>query len=258
MTPFEAYNAKRRARLARQMDAGKQERRFGSPQYVNRLLQPKQSIEYAANSGVPLLADAAGLAQDLKMFKDQPESRTIPNMMLSGFGLLPFVPSLGAIRPIKTAKGKNATMDQMNRIMDENRWLDRGQKVGARQKIWRGAEGDPYAPNNTGDDSLAMADYGRGLYTTTDKKEALQYGTAHDLGKDALPKKPIRFRDAMAYKNWKYNMLDELGYKRQSDMPYDYDDLLIRDIDPDIDGVQIGEGAGAFFVKFPEHTQMFD
>ena len=263
MLPFLERSPSLRAHYAPETDRERRAREFshermrttpGYPDYANQRIQDMKT-DYLANAGIPLVSDAAGAALDVDMYINKPESRTLGNALQSIAGAaLPFVAGAAAIRPVRTASGDMASMDIMENIMDEGRWLDRGLKVGNRKKVYRGAIDDPYAPNNIGDDSLAQADFGRGLYTTTDKSQAKQYGTVHELGLDALPQNPIRFRDAMAYQNWKYNLRDKLGYKRPSDLSqaYDYDDMLVRDIDPDIDGVQIGEGAGTFFVKFPD------
>ena len=45
----------------------------------------------------PGIGDALGLANDVRMYATQPESRTLGNYGLSAFGLLPFVPSLAAV-----------------------------------------------------------------------------------------------------------------------------------------------------------------
>lgn len=93
---FEKWKAGKRVRLQQEFDHQIQQERFGSPQYVDKLLSPQQSTDYVANAGIPLLSDAAGLASDIKMFQDKPETRTIGNMLLSGVGLLPFVPAMTA------------------------------------------------------------------------------------------------------------------------------------------------------------------
>lgn len=48
-------------------------------------------------SMAPGIGDALGLANDVRMYATQPESRTLGNYGLSAFGLLPFVPSMAAV-----------------------------------------------------------------------------------------------------------------------------------------------------------------
>ncbi len=145
-----------------------------------------------------------------------------------------------------SSDGSEISPDIIASIMDEDKWFDRGLKIGKETKIYRGKS---VSRNGSGG-----ATHGRGLYTTTDKAQAKEFGDVSVMSVDDLPKSPIRFRDQMAYQNWKDNMRDALGYKRASELENRFkgDDEIIRAIDPTIDGVQIGEGHGAFFVKFPK------
>jgi hypothetical protein len=54
-------------------------------------------LETVASSGVPVVADAAGLLADAKMYATDPESRTWGNAALTGAGLLPFVPAMAGM-----------------------------------------------------------------------------------------------------------------------------------------------------------------
>jgi hypothetical protein len=54
-------------------------------------------LETVASSGVPVVADAAGLLADAKMYATDPESRTWGNAAASAAGLLPFMPGAAGI-----------------------------------------------------------------------------------------------------------------------------------------------------------------
>jgi hypothetical protein len=61
-----------------------------------------------ATAPVPVLGDIAGLAADARMYQMRPEERTMGNYALSALGVLPFVPSVSAIKRVgKGVKSKN-------------------------------------------------------------------------------------------------------------------------------------------------------
>jgi len=53
----------------------------------------KAMLDWVALSQVPVVADAAGLLSDARMYQTQPESRGLLNYGLTALGMLPFVPS---------------------------------------------------------------------------------------------------------------------------------------------------------------------
>jgi len=64
-----------------------------------------------ATTPLPVLPDVAGLAADYRMYQTKPEERTMGNYLLSAAGVLPFVPSVSAI---KTAgKGVKTAADEL-------------------------------------------------------------------------------------------------------------------------------------------------
>ena len=233
------------------LDAFKQYLEDASPGGVlNPNVTPQGLLDAAAlvSTPVPIGGDILGLLADAKRFKDNPEERTAGNFALSGLGLLPFIPALGVL---KRADGLPLDDDVVKGLLSEDKWLDRGLKVRKNQKLYRGSTtGDAFLPNA----SASRSDQGRGLYVTTDKAQAKEYGDVFEMPMDALPQNPIRFQDEMAYQNWVQNVRENLGYKRMSEFVNQFpgDDAWIRELDPNIDGIQIGEGAGSYFVRFPE------
>lgn len=138
------------------------------------------------------------------------------------------------------------TVLSRDEILDTERFLNIGLKIGKKAKIYRGIS------ESSG---VNAAKLGRGLYTTTDKKQAGKYGDITEMSYLDIPKNPIRFDNEMAFENWFENLYHEkLGFRRPSDFEKEYGsiDHFLSTYTPDIDGVQIGVGHGAFFVKFPE------
>lgn len=137
------------------------------------------------------------------------------------------------------------THEKLARIFDQSRWLDRGLKIRAATRLYRGED------QNTGS---RVGNEGRGLYVTTDKTQAEGYGQVREMPHSALPKYPIRFRDVATFNEWRRFVARELGFGRESEFEKVYGsnaDEWIRRLDPSVDGIQIGVGHGAFFVKFP-------
>jgi hypothetical protein len=149
-------------------------------------------------------------------------------------------PTMGGSSQVQS----NALSDMKDSLLDEDRWLDRGLKLPAKAKIYRGTSA------RTGKNT---ANLGKGLYTTTDKKQASQYGDVSEMSRSDAPQNPIRFSDEGAYRAWESNVYKELGLSRMSefDEQYGTPDNWVRMIDPTIDGIQIGDGGnGTWFVKF--------
>lgn len=62
-----------------------------------------------AATPIPVIGDVAGLANDVRHYWNEPETRTLKNYFLTGAGLLPFVPPA---MPIMRAAGKTANVKQ--------------------------------------------------------------------------------------------------------------------------------------------------
>lgn len=113
--PMGGILSDRRRRLM-EMDHGYRAQHVpGSSQYASAAIDDvfPSGNSVLALSGVPGLSDAAGLAADYEMYRDEPESRTAVNYGLSAAGLLPFVPNAAGIvraakAPKKTVKGYRA------------------------------------------------------------------------------------------------------------------------------------------------------
>ena len=119
-------------------------------------------------------------------------------------------------------------------------------EAGASQKLYRDTS------DRTGNNS---ANLGKGLYVTTDRAEAKKYGNVQEMHRSDLPQNPLRFSDELKYREWESFVARELlGHRRitEFEKAHGLPDAWIRQlIDPKIDGVQIGTGRGAWFVKYP-------
>lgn len=137
------------------------------------------------------------------------------------------------------------TPEQKAQALDETRWLDRGLKIGAGQKLYRGTS------ERSG---RGTAEYGKGLYVTTDRAQAEQFGNVVEMSRSDLPSNPLRFRDEATFRAWESFVRREvLGIRsnQEFEQKHGIPDQWIRNLlDPSIDGVQLGTGHGAFFVKF--------
>lgn len=58
------------------------------------------NVASLATAPVPVLGDIAGLAADARMYQMHPEERTMGNYALSALGVLPFVPSVSAVKTV--------------------------------------------------------------------------------------------------------------------------------------------------------------
>jgi hypothetical protein len=97
--------------------------------------------------GVPVVGDLTGLAADVDMYMRDPESRNIPNYLLTAAGVLPFLPAASQVRQgIKAYHGSPHSFDQFD-----------SSKIGSGE----GAQA-----------------YGRGLYLAEREKTAESYRDA--------------------------------------------------------------------------------
>lgn len=99
--------------------------------------------------------------------------------------------------------------------------------------------------------------YGKGLYSTTDRGQAAVYGDVRELDvKQAIPENPLYFPSENAFEQWwSHVRYDALKLRRASEFEPKYgSDIakVLREIFPSIDGLQIGSGRGAYFVKYPQ------
>lgn len=134
--------------------------------------------------------------------------------------------------------------DQIEKIMDSP-YISVGKKLPSTYTIWRGVS------EETGS---GMATYGTGLYTTTNKKYASQYGKLQKLNKDVLPDFPIRFKNNNDYEIWLQQAQKILGFDGPRGFNEKYNDIRYFVHDAlGYDGIQIGTGKDIIFVKYPKN-----
>ena len=105
-----------------------------------------------ATAPVPVLGDIAGLAADARMYQMRPEERTMGNYALSALGVLPFVPSVSAVKTAAkgvktaaeelaalTAKAPQKFIESLPGRNELNYWVDGGQDA-----VERGFPEEPF------------------------------------------------------------------------------------------------------------------
>lgn len=133
--------------------------------------------------------------------------------------------------------------DIIEKIFDSY-YVKVGKKLPSNYTIWRGISDES---------GNGMASYGTGLYTTTNKKMASQYGKVIKLDRDALPDFPLRFDTINDFEIWMGQTIDILGYDDKRDFTKDYPDLRNFVTKLGYDGIQIGKGNDIIFVKYPKN-----
>ena len=93
-----------------------------------------------------------------------------------------------------------------------------------------------------------MANYGRGIYSTTNRSYASKYGKVRRVEVEELPFRPLRFKSDMWFNEFGY----ELERKYGSDWfkSNGYTEGVIRKMG--FDGVTIGTGKEMIIVKYPD------
>ena len=163
-------------------------------------------------SPVPVVGDVTGLAADVDMYMRDPESRNIPNYILSAAGVVPFVPAASQIR--KGIKAYHGTPQSFDRFSTE--YIDTGE--GAQQ-------------------------YGRGLYFAENEKVAKEY-------RDQLTPRDLDYEDWLmgkykdAESNQDYARMEMYERAMLNETPQDFKDLA-ADVDYDEDyrglAAEVGE-----------------
>jgi len=138
------------------------------------------------------------------------------------------------------------TDEQIEKIMDSP-YVSVGKKLPSNYTIWRGVSEDS---------GSGMATYGTGLYTTTDKKYASQYGKLQKMDYSALPDFPIRFKNNNDYEIWLQSAYNVLGFDGPREFNDEYNDIrhFVHDA-LGYDGIQIGTGRDIIFVKYPKNKR---
>lgn len=192
-----------------------------------------------------------------KLFSDPMGGMT--DIALGSVGMFPGVGDLAkgaALAGMGAVKGnmpldvwRKANAKEFETILSPDS-VDIGRRVGKNQKLWRG-ENETAGHNG--------ATYGSGKYTTTSKADAKGY--AGDNGQllqmdmwDDAPSNPLRFDTIMEYENWLDRSRKEIGYKGPRDFNKDFPDHedFIASLGEGIDGIQIGKGNDALFVKYSD------
>ena len=93
-----------------------------------------------------------------------------------------------------------------------------------------------------------MANYGRGIYSTTSRSYASKYGKVRRVEVEELPFRPLRFKSDIWFNEFGY----ELERKYGSDWfkSNGYAEGVIRKMG--FDGVTIGTGKEMIIVKYPD------
>lgn len=135
------------------------------------------------------------------------------------------------------------TPEQAEKILSNHR-LKRGTKVGRNARFWRG---------ESEDSGSGMAMFGTGLYFTSNRNYAKQYGKVRELSRSDLPLNPFRFDSLNDYQIWEQETMEILGYDDLRSFRTAYYDVrhLVQAIDPYADGIQVYTGKDAMFVVYP-------
>ena len=214
------------AELAKQLLTAKQPERYaevmdrgpystGEPLNIGYGADDQMSpLDAAAliTSPVPVVGDVTGLAADVDMYMRDPESRNIPNYILSAAGVVPFVPAASQIR--KGIKAYHGSPQSFDRFSTE--YIDTGE--GAQQ-------------------------YGRGLYFAENEKVAKEY-------RDQLTPRDLDYEDWLmgkykdAESNQDYARMEMYERAMLNETPQDFKDLA-ADVDYDEDyrglAAEVGE-----------------
>ena len=93
-----------------------------------------------------------------------------------------------------------------------------------------------------------MANYGRGIYSTTNRSYASKYGKVRRVEVEELPFRPLRFKSDMWFNEFGYDLKRKYGedwFKSNG-----YTEGVIRKMG--FDGVTIGTGKEMIIVKYPD------
>lgn len=135
------------------------------------------------------------------------------------------------------------TDEQRDKILS-SRYVSLGAKVSASTRLWRG---------ESEDSGSGMAALGLGYYFTSDRSYAKKYGKVVEVSRDMIPFGALRFRTTNDFEIWVGETMKVLGIEDKRDIGAAYPDFadFVRAISPDIDGIQIGLGKDAIFVRWP-------
>ena len=93
-----------------------------------------------------------------------------------------------------------------------------------------------------------MANYGRGIYSTTNRSYASKFGKVRQVKIEELPFRPLRFKSDMWFTEFGYEL--ERRYGSDWFKSNGYTEGVIRKMG--FDGVTIGTGKEMIIVKYPD------
>lgn len=151
-----------------------------------------------ASAPIPVAGDAMGLLADASRFVREPESRTIAGGLLAGAGLLPFVPSMGIIRGLKSGGDirvyHGTTKENAEKIIEDG-VIDGPASITPREDIAR-----DFALSNS--DEGVVFEFGINKNELNDLRVDLESFDSEDLeeaiskGASLISDKPIDISDA--------------------------------------------------------------
>jgi len=175
---------------------------------------------------VPGVGDVTGLAADVDMYMRDPESRNIPNYLLTAAGVLPFLPAASQVR--KGIKAYHGSPHSFDRFSTEQI----GTGEGAQQ-------------------------YGRGLYFAENEKVAKEY-------RDQLTPRDLDYEDWLmgkyknAERNQDYARMEMYERAMLNETPQDFKDLA-ADVDYDDDYRELAAEVGKEIEEYgPNLGRMYE
>ena len=175
---------------------------------------------------VPGVGDVTGLAADVDMYMRDPESRNIPNYLLTAAGVLPFLPAASQVR--KGIKAYHGSPHSFDRFSTEQI----GTGEGAQQ-------------------------YGRGLYFAENEKVAKEY-------RDQLTPRDLDYEDWLmgkyknAERNQDYARMEMYERAMLNQTPQDFKDLA-ADVDYDDDYRELAAEVGKEIEEYgPNLGRMYE
>lgn len=151
-----------------------------------------------------------------------------------------------AKEPVKNVKEK-LTNDQIKSLTENApEVIDKKPKIPS--TVYRGTK--------EGGKTAGTASLGKGLYTTTSKKEAQRFGNniAELDSSDAVPSNPLIFTSQNAFKNWLLKASDALGYKTIAEFNKAFPDISDFVKQFGVNGVGVEIDGGYNFVKYRENV----
>lgn len=128
-----------------------------------------------------------------------------------------------------------------------------GKQIKSPKKIYRGISHE----NDATESNDGASFEGFGLYTTANKKLASSYGSVKDMEQEDIPSKPLCFVNYNMFEIWCDSVMRK-GCEFSSKREYNHVLLneIVNFINENYDGLQIGQGAKAMWVKYPPINEL--